>query len=178
MHPKFPEEVAYLGGLLRSSRLVKNGEDFEIHMEHEREFLEAVDAVLKNKVGGKYKTEGNRLVIHGADLFDVLVTFFGHPDENGRWALTQEIRDGRLEHRRAFLRGLFDSMGSLDKTLVMKYGWHKDDLKEISGLLADFDVKHSVKGNELHVRDLRTFASRIGTLRPSHEKRLAAVLAG
>lgn len=192
MLPKFPEEVAYLGGLLRKSKLVETEKGFyEIHIEHEREFLEAVDAVLKQKLEGKYEIEDSKLIVHAPDVFDLLVAFFGHPDTDRRWALTDEIKNGREEHKVAFLRGLFDAFGIFETpvpktqrsktfdggTLVLRYAWHPEDLKEVRALLAELGIKSVTKKNELHVRDTKNFAAKIGTLRPAHERRLITILA-
>lgn len=179
MLPKFPEEVAYLGGLIRKSRLVETEKGFyEVHIEHEQEFLEAVDALLKPKLGGKYKLENGNLVIHSPDVFDILVQSFGHPDADRRWALTQDITSGRIEHKAAFLRGLFDAFGVVDKTLVLKYSWHKDDLKGIKNLLEDLGVRSAIKKDGLHVKDIGSFLAHIGTLRPAHERRFVSILVG
>ena len=194
MNPHFPEEVAYLGGLLRKSRLVETKGSYEIHIQHEREFLENVDSVLKHKLEGKYKIEGNRLAVHSAELFDVLLQFFGHPDADRKWALTSYVKHASDEHKAAFLRGLFDAMGTIEGAAVLKYRWHAADLQEIKALLADLEISsvvkifelsvrntsnsESSKKNELHVRDVASFASRVGTIRPAHQQRLVAVLAG
>ncbi|MBI4017749.1 MAG: hypothetical protein HY366_02290 [Candidatus Aenigmarchaeota archaeon] len=179
MLPKFPVEVAYLGGLLRKSRLVARDEAYEIHIEHESEFIDIVDALLKRNLAGKYKTEGSTLVVHSPDIFDILVSSFGHPDAERRWALTPDVKHGRPDHKAAFLRGLFDALGTFeDKTLVLKYPWHAADLKEVQTLLIEFEINSVVKKNELHVRDARTFASKIGSLRPANGRRFVGMMSG
>lgn len=176
MRPKFPEEVAYLGGLLRRARLEETEDFYRIEIEAEEEFIDEVERLLEDKLTGKYRREGNQIVIDGPDMVHLLIDLFGSPDGEGRWELTPEIKKGYVHHKRHFLRGLFDGMGEVDDGIKLDYHWHEEDLGDIREMMDELGIDAEIEDGNLHVRDETSFASEIGSLRPRNRHKLASLL--